>query len=589
MLDILSTNGIIQFVTTIAALLVVSMLWKNRRLVEVRYLILIEINVAVWAFAYACEFSTPVLETKILWSQLSYFGIAFLPVSFFFFTQAYNQKHQFVSAKNYLLFSILSFVTIALVLTNQQHHWVWKKISLPENSNFMFYEHGLWFWIFYGYTFLLITLGLLNLIRAYFRFSRYYRAQISILIIASVIPVIGNLSYITNLSPIPGFDWTTACFVLTGLIIAIGIYQHRMFDIIPLATQKLIKELKDGVIVVNKQWEIEQYNPATISIFNLDETKLKNHSFQEVFNDHKTLISCIEKEQENTVELHLKGKDGTKYYMVKMSPLFDNNKQPSGKLIIITDVTSIRKSEVHLKNRNHQLLKEIERNEKLIEDLDSFAHTVAHDLKNLLGGIYSSSEILVDLQEEGDKETIREIAKLLKKSASQTIKITDELMRLATTSYTDVQKYEIDMQLIFDDAKAQVGNLIKEYGAQIKIETEWVPVVAYGPWIIEVWTNFISNAIKYGGTPPIITVGSHKLDNGKVRFWIKDKGDGILPEKQAELFKKHTRLDPDKAFGYGLGLSIAKRVVEKMNGTIGVKSTGKKGEGAEFFFILPAE
>ena len=589
MIEVLSTNGIIQFVTTLAALLVVAMLWKNKRLVEVRYLILIEVNVAIWAFTYACEFSTKILETKIFWSQLSYLGIAFLPVNYFCFTQAFSQKHKFASLKKYLQLSIIPIITIVLVLTNQWHHWVWTNISLTENSNIMYYEHGSWFWIFYGYAFLLILLGLINLFRAYFHFSRYHWSQISILIIASVIPVIGNLSYITNINPIEGFDWTTACFVLTGLIIAIGIYRHRMFDIIPLATQKLIQELKDGVIVVNKYGEIEELNPAAKEIFKFVPEDLKNRSFNDIFKDYQDLIAGINDKQKNSIEMRLKGEVGVKYYMVKVSSIFNNSEQKSGKLIIISDVSSIRKSELQLRNRNHQLLKEIERNEKLIDDLDSFTHTVAHDLKNLLGGIYSSSEILVDMHNEANLESIREISQLVKDSALKTIRITDELMKLATTGYDDIQKGPVNMQQSFEQAKDQVANFIIESSAVIEIKNEWQPIKAYGPWIIEVWMNYLSNAIKYGGTPPQITVGSNKLENNNVKFWIKDNGDGIAPDLQSTVFDKHTRLQPKKTFGYGLGLSIVKRIIEKMGGTVGVESSGIAGQGSEFYFILPEE
>jgi PAS domain S-box-containing protein len=587
MLESFSVNSIIQFITTLAALSVVALLWKNKNLAEVRYLILIEISVAIWAFAYAIEFNASQIEEKIFWSQLSYLGIAFLPVNYLFFTLAFNQKHRLVSLKNYLFISILPIVTIFLVFSNKYHHWIWNNVRLDKDLNIMFYQHGAWFWLFYGYAFLLIMLGMMNLLRSYFRFSRYYRGQISILILASIIPIIGNLSYILNINPIPGFDWTTVCFVITGLIIAVGIYRHRMFEIIPLATQKLLEVLQDGVIVINKNGHIEEFNPAARKIFNLGNHKLIKNSCFKVLKEHTKLISAIRRNEESVIEMHLNGSEGIQYYMVKISPILNNNSQKSGKLIIITDITSISKSEIELRSRNKQLLKEIERNEKLIEDLDSFAHTIAHDLKNMLGGIYSSSEILVDSYKEGNMDMIKEISLMVKESASKTIQITDELLKLATTGNREVPKEPIEMQQIFEQAKGQVTNLISEHEATIEVATTLETVQAYGPWIIEVWMNYISNAIKYGGTPPKITVGSKKLDNDQVKFWIRDNGDGILPENQKLLFNKHTRLSPGKSFGYGLGLSIVKRIIEKMGGTVGVKSSGKKGEGAEFFFILP--
>lgn len=112
----------------------------------------------------------------------------------------------------------------------------------------------------------------------------------------------------------------------------------------------------------------------------------------------------------------------------------------------------------------------------------------------------------------------------------------------------------------------------------------WYTAVGYAPWIEEVWTNYISNAIKYGGQPPQIEVGSEALD-GMVKFWVKDNGDGIPLDQIDTLFKPFVRLDNVRATGHGLGLSIVRRIIERLNGTVGVES--EQGVGSVFSFILP--
>jgi signal transduction histidine kinase len=72
-----------------------------------------------------------------------------------------------------------------------------------------------------------------------------------------------------------------------------------------------------------------------------------------------------------------------------------------------------------------------------------------------------------------------------------------------------------------------------------------------------------------------------------VRFWIKDNGNGIQKEEQTIIFKKYIRLSPASADGYGLGLSIVKRIIEKLDGKVGLESAGKPGEGSVFWFELP--
>lgn len=581
-------GSIIQFITAGAALSVVALLWKNRKASDVAFLIMIEINVAVWAFFYASEFSTPVLNNKIIWSQLSYLGIAFLPVNFLFFILSFGQHSRFVNIRNYLLASIIPLATIVMVITNPMHDLVWQSISLPAGSNIMYYVHGPWFWIFWGYAFFLIGLSLLFLIRLYFAFDRAQRSQITILLLASLIPITGNLAYVTGVNPYPGFDWTTSCFVLTGLIIAIGVYHHHMFEIMPLATKELIKALNDGFIVINDRGLIEDLNPAARQIFDMNGNQIIKSSYFNVFQKYDDLIKIIGQDEECIADFQIIKNNDIRYYLVKTLPIRNKKKLISGKLVLFNDVTSIRRSEVKLKARNQQLLNEIKRNEILIADLDAFSHTVAHDLKNLLGAIYSSNEMVIDHLEAKDLSVAKDFSILIRSSTQQMINVTNELLKLATTGYQEIEIAPVDMQKVFELAKDQLKDIITEKNAQIEIVENWKTVKGYGPWLTEVWVNYLSNAIKYGGSPPLIKVGSKTLEDGRIKFWIRDNGDGIAPEYHSTLFEKHSRFHQDKALGYGLGLSIAKRIIEKMNGTVGVESTGEKGQGAEFCFILPS-
>lgn len=73
-----------------------------------------------------------------------------------------------------------------------------------------------------------------------------------------------------------------------------------------------------------------------------------------------------------------------------------------------------------------------------------------------------------------------------------------------------------------------------------------------------------------------------------VRFWVRDNGPGLTPDQQAQLFTPFERLHQARAEGHGLGLSIVKRIVEKLGGEVGVESDGVPGQGSTFYFTLPA-
>jgi signal transduction histidine kinase len=78
--------------------------------------------------------------------------------------------------------------------------------------------------------------------------------------------------------------------------------------------------------------------------------------------------------------------------------------------------------------------------------------------------------------------------------------------------------------------------------------------MGYGPWVEEVWINYLSNAIKYGGQPPRVELGATAEADGVIRFWVRDNGLGLAPGDQVKLFTPFTRLDEVRAKGHGLGL-----------------------------------
>jgi signal transduction histidine kinase len=145
----------------------------------------------------------------------------------------------------------------------------------------------------------------------------------------------------------------------------------------------------------------------------------------------------------------------------------------------------------------------------------------------------------------------------------------------------------VNMQNTIRESMVRLADLIKEKGAEISLPESFPEVMGYESWLEEVWANYISNAIKYGGVPPVIRIGTDIMPDNRIKFWIKDNGKGLSEEEIALLFNKFTRLDTLRAEGHGLGLSIVKRIIEKLNGETGVESKNIQGEGCTFYFILP--
>jgi signal transduction histidine kinase len=224
-------------------------------------------------------------------------------------------------------------------------------------------------------------------------------------------------------------------------------------------------------------------------------------------------------------------------------------------------------------------------------ELDTFAHTVAHDLKNPLSLTTGYAEILRDKLAKLSDQEVRQSARMIASSTRKMSNIVDELLLLASMRREKIETSPLDTARILREALGRLSNLIEQHQAQIIAppfeERAWPIVLGNQVWIEEVWVNYISNAIKYGGRPPRVEVGAQEPTDGMVRFWVRDNGLGLTIQEQARLFRPFTRLDRVRVKGHGLGLSIVRHIVEKLGGEVGLESDGVPGRGCVFSFTLP--
>lgn len=234
----------------------------------------------------------------------------------------------------------------------------------------------------------------------------------------------------------------------------------------------------------------------------------------------------------------------------------------------------------------HRKAMEAER-QQMIDDLESFDHTVAHDLKNPLSTLMGFAVLMEEAWEELSPEEVAQYLGFIASNSRRAINIVESLLVFASVRKQEEISFEaLDMAAIVAEVQERFAFTIADTGAQLHLPERWETAVGYAPWVTEVWANYVSNAIKYGGTPPQIELGSEALAGGMVRFWVRDNGNGIPADELPRLFSAYRRLGEMRIQGHGLGLSIAKRIVERLGGEVGVES--QEGQGSSFSFTLPA-
>lgn len=223
--------------------------------------------------------------------------------------------------------------------------------------------------------------------------------------------------------------------------------------------------------------------------------------------------------------------------------------------------------------------------EQAVAELDAFAHTVAHDLKSPLSGMLGYADMLKELDDELNPAERQEIFDRLIRGGIHMRDIIDALLLLAQTRHDTVQTEPIGMGQLVEEVLGRFYFAFEEKKVTISQPEEWPTVLGYAPWVAEVWANYISNGVKYGGKKPHIILGHEPWGEGFVRFWVQDHGRGMTPEEQDQIFAPFVKVGQRTGDSHGLGLSIARRITERLGGEVGV--TSSEGQGSTFYFSLP--
>jgi light-regulated signal transduction histidine kinase (bacteriophytochrome) len=235
---------------------------------------------------------------------------------------------------------------------------------------------------------------------------------------------------------------------------------------------------------------------------------------------------------------------------------------------------------------NKQLEERTSALEVLNRELESFSYSVSHDLRAPLRSIQGYTQILQEdygevMGEEGNK-----IMNIIVRNTNKMAQLIDDLLEFSRISRKQFQTSFCNMQQLVENVLKDEYIALSKKEYEIKIK-ELYSCSADPAMMKQVWTNLISNALKYSGKrdKPVIEIGSYKNENNNV-YYVKDNGVGFDMEYVDKLFSVFQRLHSEAEFeGTGIGLAIVDRIITRHEGRVWTEA--KKNEGASFFFSLP--
>lgn len=228
------------------------------------------------------------------------------------------------------------------------------------------------------------------------------------------------------------------------------------------------------------------------------------------------------------------------------------------------------------------------------EILENFSHTVAHELRNPLGVVTSSLDLIERTDLTPKQEKLVAMGRRTARGMNQTVGALLDYGKLR--SHTAEDFAAVDMNTVVTESTVVLQSLIQKNASDNKpVNITWqnLPTV-YGSrqLLIQLTSNLIKNAIVHNDAeaPTIIVTAkkqsSSNTQNSRWLITVTDNGPGIPSSAQASIFKMFNRAGKTRTEGSGIGLALCQRVIEQHQGSLGVQST--VGQGSAFYFDLPA-
>ncbi len=341
-------------------------------------------------------------------------------------------------------------------------------------------------------------------------------------------------------------------------------------------TQLAINSLPDVVAIIRPDGKVEMANAAAQKLFSLrvdaHVSELNCDWLVQLFRKTSTDLKPVEpRGYETAVQVLENG--GERFFLPHATPILDDDHALLGVTVVLADVTNLR---------------------RLDEMKSGMLSVVSHELKTPLTSIRMGTHLLLEERLGELTEAQSEIVTTLRDDSNRLHQIIENLLDMGRMEsgrgMMDLKPHGVDE--IVSAATSPMESAFRDRGVNLTIDIAHdLPRVLVDPARIgHVFSNLLSNAMKYtppGGEVFVIAAASESMGGSMVEFSVKDTGHGIPKQHLERIFERFFRVPGQSgATGAGLGLAIAKEIVELHGGRLTVKSD--EGKGATFTFTIPA-
>ncbi|RPI34207.1 MAG: PAS domain S-box protein [Chloroflexota bacterium] len=313
-------------------------------------LALLEVAVTGWLLGYALEIAGADLATKLFFGKCQYIGIVFTPLMWLIFAYNHANQAKIMNHRAMGMLAVIPVITLILAFTTEKHGLIWSEFSVYQSGAFSALKvtHGAWFWVFSIYANLLLLAGTYIILRSIFQDKGLFRRQAITLLIAVLAPWIGNLLYVTGLSPIPNLDLTPFGFAISSVAITLSIFSFRLVDLSPIARYRVVDEMQDAMIVLDSRNQVADINLSAQKLVGWSAGQAIGKTAKEVFSRWEELVEILQEGNGSIKEIDIGEEGNPAWYELTISPLYDRRKRQMGRVVIGHNITLRKKAEARI-------------------------------------------------------------------------------------------------------------------------------------------------------------------------------------------------------------------------------------------------
>ncbi|MCS6826517.1 MAG: response regulator [Caldilinea sp.] len=572
------------------ALFVAKQTWREHNKPGACELTFLMLSAALWAFCDGLALTVTDLQQKILINQFSHIGIQTTPVWFFLFVLRYiGSARLFAGPWRHLLW-LPPLLAIVTAFTNDRHHLFWATVQLVQTPYGLEddYTHGPLFWLYAAYLYALVLVGAVLLVRNALTNAHHppYRLQSIVILAAVLVPWIANFVYLFDLTPWPWLDLTSIAFALVGALLAWAILKLGLLRIVPLARAQLVEHMNEGMVVIDADRRIIDLNPAGAAILQMETAAAAIGRTLDEINSTGTAITAQLLRQAEVFEITTP--EGATLE-VRTSSLETLSGERLGTLLLLHDITERKLAEQTLRAAK-------EAAEAATRAKSEFLANMSHEIRTPLNAIVGMTGLLLDtpLNEEQ-----RDFVETVRLSSENLLALVNDILDF---SKIESGRLELEMQpFALLSCVESALDLVAVQALRKQLELTYavhgdIPEQVLGDVtrLRQVLVNLLSNAVKFtdAGEVNLRITGRREPDGDgnapsrySLHFEVQDTGIGIPKDRQPLLFRPFSQVDASatrRHGGAGLGLAIARKIIEEMGGSIWVESEGVPGKGSTF-------